>query len=208
MYIANVGDSTIVLGKTNGKPGEPEVIAEVITKDHKPEVEEEKRRIEALGGSVLPSKAGTMRVVWERKRPGKSCEVDKIPLLNMSRSLGDLWSVTKKGEYLISPKPDVYFRSLDLPDDKFIILASDGLWNVLKPQETVEIVYQLCKSGVTNKVKAQQVTHMLIKIALEQCKKQNKRADNISAILVLFAGNDIKKKDKKPFMMNMTLLLQ
>ena len=64
MYIANVGDSTIVLGKANpkyGEAGEPEVIAEVITRDHKPEDKKEKRRIEALGGAVSLSNKGVMR---------------------------------------------------------------------------------------------------------------------------------------------------
>lgn len=196
MYIANVGDSTIVLGKSNpkfGEAGEPEVVAEVITRDHKPEDKKEKRRIEALGGSVSLSNKGVMRVVWERKRPvqtktriGESCHVDRIPFLSVARSLGDLWSVTKDHEYLVSPVPDVYVHYFDLTKDKFIILASDGLWNMLKPQETVETVYQLCKSGVTNKVEASKAAHVLINNALERWNKRNLTADNISALIGFF----------------------
>ena len=196
MYIANVGDSTIVLGKANpkyGEAGEPEVIAEVITRDHKPEDKKEKRRIEALGGAVSLSNKGVMRVVWERKRPvqtksriGETCHVDKIPFLSVARSLGDLWSVTKHHGFLISPVPDVYIHYFDLTKDKFIILASDGLWNMLKPQETVETVYHLCKSGVTNKVEASKAIHVLINNALERWNKRNLTADNISALIGFF----------------------
>ena len=196
MYIANVGDSTIVLGKTNpkyGEPGEPEVIAEVITRDHKPEDKKEKRRIEALGGAVSLSNKGVMRVVWERKRPvqtktriSESCQIDRIPFLSVARSLGDLWSVTKDKEYLVSPVPDVYVHYFDLTKDKFIILASDGLWNMLKPQETVETVYQLSKSGVNNKVEASKAAHVLINNALERWNGRNLTADNISALIGFF----------------------
>ena len=190
LYIANVGDLSIVLGKNNpkfGEVGEPKVIAEVITRDHKPEDKKEKRRIEALGGSVSLSNKGVMRVVWERKWPTKSegCQTDKVPLLNIARSLGDLWSITKNNEYLISPMPDVYIHYLDLTKDKFIIVASDGLWNVMKPQETVETVYQLCKT-VTSKVEAGKVVHALISNALERWNKKNLIADNISVCIGFF----------------------
>ena len=131
--------------------------------------------------------------MWERKRPvqtksrnGETCHVDKIPFLSVARSLGDLWSVTKHHEYLVSPVPDVYVHYFDLTKDKFIILASDGLWNMLKPQETVETVYHLCKSGVTNKVEASNAAHVLINNALERWNKRNLTADNISALIGFF----------------------
>ena len=181
------------MGKTNRELGKPEVIAEVVTRDHKPEDKEEKERIERLGGSVSMSNKGVMRVVWVRKRPVQtktrtmeSCQVDRIPFLNMTRSLGDLWSVTQDKDYLVSPLPDVYLHYFDLTKDKFIIFASDGLWNVLKPQETVEKVYQLSKSGINNKVEASKVVHVLIKNALERWNKKNMTADNISALIGFF----------------------
>lgn len=43
--------------------------------------------------------------------------------------MGDLWSATENKEYLISPMPDVYVHYIDTKE-KFIILASDGVWNV------------------------------------------------------------------------------
>ena len=202
MYIANVGDSTVVLGKANpkyGEPGEPEIVAEVITRDHKPEDKKEKRRIEALGGNVSMSNKGVMRVVWERKRPattsktGEKYQVDKIPFLSVARSLGDLWSVTKNNEYLVSPIPDVYVHYFDLSKDKFVVLASDGLWNMLKPQEVVESVYGICKSGIADKVEASKAAHTLVNQALERWNKRNLTADNISALIGFF--REYKKED-------------
>lgn len=67
---------------------------------------------EALGGSI----SGSLRVVWERKKrsqsgTGEQYLIDKIPLLNMTRSLGDLWSITSNNKYLVSPVPDIQVHS-------------------------------------------------------------------------------------------------
>ena len=81
----------------------------------------ESQRIEVLGGS-LSSKS--KRVVWDRKKlQGGVCVLEKIPLLNIARSLGDLWSVTSNNQYLISPKPDVHVYTVD-SQDIFIVAAS------------------------------------------------------------------------------------
>ena len=54
MFVANVGDSMIVMGSRNipEKPGENEnnFVAKDLTIDHKPELQKEKRRIEKSGG--------------------------------------------------------------------------------------------------------------------------------------------------------------
>ena len=40
----------------------------------------------------------------------------------------------------VSPVPDVYVYDLHKTKEQFIILASDGLWNMIQPQEAVSIV--------------------------------------------------------------------
>ena len=52
IFIANVGDSTVVLAETNpraGEAGQHAVIPRVLTKDHKPDDPEETRLVERLG---------------------------------------------------------------------------------------------------------------------------------------------------------------
>ena len=59
-------------------------------------------------------------------------------------SSGDLWSYNATSEtFVVSPEPDIATFSIDLKQHKFIILASDGLWNMVKPQEAVSIVHEL-----------------------------------------------------------------
>ena len=60
LSVAHVGDSRGVLCRAGGT-------AEAITQDHKPELEAEKRRIEALGGFV--SYIGCWRTCLSRSRP-------------------------------------------------------------------------------------------------------------------------------------------
>ena len=45
--------------------------------------------------------------------------------------------------YVVSPDPDVSSYTVDLSKHRYIILASDGLWNMVKPQEAVNVVKQL-----------------------------------------------------------------
>ncbi|PRD26119.1 UNVERIFIED_CONTAM: Ppm1d [Trichonephila clavipes] len=90
LYVGHVGDSKIVLGFQ--LPGSNEWCACALTKDHKPETPEEKRRIHSSGGLVM-NKAGVERVVWNRPRPGhkgpvrRSTPFDQIPFLAVARSL-------------------------------------------------------------------------------------------------------------------------
>ena len=49
LYCANTGDSRAILGRFNGK-----WLAKPLSKDHKPELEDEKMRIEGAGGRVEP----------------------------------------------------------------------------------------------------------------------------------------------------------
>ena len=57
---------------------------------------------------------------------------------------GDLWSYNAVNDmFVVSPDPDIATFNIDLKEQKFVILASDGLWNMVKPQEAVDIVHQL-----------------------------------------------------------------
>jgi serine/threonine protein phosphatase PrpC len=43
--------------------------------------------------------------------------------------------------------PDIYKIRLNKETDKFIILATDGLWDFMEPQEAVDIVASVLKAG-------------------------------------------------------------
>ncbi|XP_057676384.1 protein phosphatase, Mg2+/Mn2+ dependent, 1Db isoform X2 [Corythoichthys intestinalis] len=146
MYVAHVGDSAVVVGV---KENESSITLQAleVTQDHKPELPKEKERIERLGGSVM-KKSGVNRVVWKRPRlthngpVRRSTVIDQIPFLAVARSLGDLWSYDfYSGEFVVSPEPDTTVMTLDPKRHRYIILGSDGLWNMMPPKDAVNMCY-------------------------------------------------------------------
>lgn len=53
---------------------------------------------------------------------------------------GDLWSYDfYSGEFVVSPEPDTSVVTLDPTKHRYIILGSDGLWNMVPPQEAISM---------------------------------------------------------------------
>lgn len=124
----NIGDSRIILGKEQNK----QFVSEELTIDHKPDLPKEKERILSTGGRVFAVAYddgidGPVRV-W-------LADVD-IPGLAMSRSLGDTVAHTAG----VSSEPEFSERTLNPEEDRFIIVATDGLWEFVSSKETTDIV--------------------------------------------------------------------
>ncbi|KAJ9594518.1 hypothetical protein L9F63_014055 [Diploptera punctata] len=144
IYIGHVGDSSIVLGYQ--EEGETTWKGRPLTRDHKPESEDETARIMQSGGKVV-SKSGVPRVVWNRPRLGhkgpvrRSTHIDEIPFLAVARSLGDLWSYNSElDQFVVSPEPDVGVINVEVGRHRCLIFGTDGLWNMLSPNAAVAIV--------------------------------------------------------------------
>jgi serine/threonine protein phosphatase PrpC len=141
LYCANIGDSRCVIGTQVGDSME----AKNLSRDHKPDLPEERERILSKGGRVhalqsAPGEdAGPMRV-WLK-------DVD-VPGLAMSRSIGDQVSHTVGVTY--EPVSLLFARLLIIlkeimkheigKDDMFVIWATDGIWEFISSQEAVDIV--------------------------------------------------------------------
>ena len=141
MFVAGVGDSAVILGKLDPIKGP---IAKVVTVYHKPDNEEEEARIVKMGGTVELIN-GVKRVVYEPEFPSQATDDESrphyaIPKLNLSRGLGDLWSfMASKRDYLISPVPDVFIYHLDPTVHKYIVIATDGVLDVLSPPKVCPV---------------------------------------------------------------------
>lgn len=97
-----------------------------LTTDHKPESPEEAKRIQAMGGRVAQAQdirgrfSGPSRV-WLKNA--------NSPGLAMSRSLGDCIAHSVG----CSCEPELTYTVLT-PEDKIILLASDGIWEFMTNQ--------------------------------------------------------------------------
>lgn len=110
-YFANCGDSRAVLSRNKR--------AFFVTEDHKPINPAEKERIQKAGGSVMVQRVNGS--------------------LAVSRALGDFEykQVEGKGpcEQLVSPEPQVDVLERDNELDEFLVLACDGVWDVMSNKE-------------------------------------------------------------------------
>ncbi|KAK7083186.1 Protein phosphatase 1L [Halocaridina rubra] len=114
LIIGNVGDSRAVMGDTKGS-------TIPLSFDHKPNQLKERRRIKEAGGFI------TFTGVWR-----------VAGILATSRALGDF--PLKEPRKLITAEPDVLTFSLRDHKAHFVILATDGLWDVLTNEEAVAYV--------------------------------------------------------------------
>ncbi|KZV19000.1 putative protein phosphatase 2C 6-like [Dorcoceras hygrometricum] len=157
-------------------------VAVPLSTDHKPQREDECERIEAMGGKVIN---------WNGYRVSG--------VLAVSRSIGDRYL----SPYIISD-PDVTFHPR-AKDDECLILASDGLWDVMTNEEACDLARRRILlwhkrnggGGVLSVDRGEDIDPAAQDAAnyLTQVAFQRGSTDNISVIVVdLKAQRKIKKK--------------
>lgn len=112
---ANAGDTRVVINTAEGCLS--------LTKDHKPEFPEERRRIESLGGEVISY--GVARVQG---------------VLSMSRALGDAYL-----KPYVTTEPRIIEGFLGM-ENHFAILACDGVWDVLTQEDVMEMTLSIANA--------------------------------------------------------------
>ncbi|XP_047316112.1 probable protein phosphatase 2C 33 [Impatiens glandulifera] len=125
LVIGNIGDSRAVLG-TRDKDGSLNAIQ--LTVDLKPNLPKEAERIRKCRGRVfaLQDEPDVSRV-WLPN--------NNSPGLAMARAFGDFCLK----DYGLISIPEITYRHLN-DKDEFVILATDGVWDVLSNEEVVNIV--------------------------------------------------------------------
>ena len=114
--VANAGDTRVMIGTENS--------FFFLTKDHKPDLPEEKARIESLGGRVIS--LGVPRVEG---------------VLAMSRALGDAGL-----KPYVSGEPRIVEGYLGNEND-YAVLACDGVWDTLAPNDVMGLVRAVIDPG-------------------------------------------------------------
>ncbi|KAL7193340.1 hypothetical protein ACSBR2_025029 [Camellia fascicularis] len=180
LYVANLGDSRAVLGRTasDGPTSKStNVVAERLSTDHNVGDEEVRKEVVALHPDDSHIVVYT-RGVWRIKG-----------IIQVSRSIGDVY--LKKPEFnrdprflqfgspvplkraVVSAEPSILIRKLR-PQDLFLIFASDGLWEQLSDEVAVEIVKKNSRVGIAKR---------LIRAALQEAaKKREMSYDDIKRI--------------------------
>ncbi|XXG89974.1 hypothetical protein AAC387_Pa12g1848 [Persea americana] len=140
-------------------------VAVPLSYDHKPDRPDEMERVEAAGGNVIN---------WD------GCRV--LGVLATSRSIGDHYLKP----YVISKPEVVVMERTHL--DEFLILASDGLWDVVSNEMACNVVRR-CLAGRSlkrlSKGSAAEAAAMLAELAMGRGSK-----DNISVVVIDLSGHN------------------
>ena len=123
-----------------------------LTKDHKPMWPEERHRIEKIGG-----------------KPYFDGDDWRIKDLSVSRAFGDF-----DAEPFVINTPDIFRYKLD-KNDKFLIFACDGLWDVLSNQDVINFVLNECydKDLITRINKNNNIARRIAEYALKKGSTDN-----------------------------------
>ncbi|ORX91523.1 protein serine/threonine phosphatase 2C [Basidiobolus meristosporus CBS 931.73] len=166
LVVANLGDSRAVLARDT----EQGLKAVPLTEDHTCENPAELERVKSCGARVEQLQIGNEFCGPLRIFKGSL----PYPGLAMTRAFGDS-SARKLG---VLCQPDIKIYDVQ-PEDKFLILATDGVWQGVTNQEAVELVNQYGPS------QAQEATTHLTNFSLEAQRKAD-FDDNTTNICVFF----------------------
>jgi integrin-linked kinase-associated serine/threonine phosphatase 2C len=187
LYVANVGDSRAVLGRIAAQHR----FAVELTQDHKPHVRKERERILKNGGSIrkIMSKddpVGPYRIWADEDGPG----------LGLTRCLGNFAS--KKIGMISSPS----IQKILLKEvDQFVVIATDGLWEVMSSTDVVAFILRLgedrSQAAKQLVIEARHIWYELNRIKKTEAKISDSPEvrfgiDDISAIIIFFSYEGVQ----------------
>jgi serine/threonine protein phosphatase PrpC len=162
--VVNVGDSRCVLCRRELVNG---LFDFALSVDHKPELDVERTRIEALGGQVVRRRGGDVWRVYDGVGRGG---------LAMSRAFGDSFY-----EDAVPSIPDVVIQPFSPFTDLGIVLATDGVWDVLDERAVCDVVRAAYRPAERDKdALATRTARKLVDEALAKGS-----TDNCTAVVVL-----------------------
>lgn len=209
---ANAGDSRAVIAssKRNSQGGQVSFIATALSYDHKPDRQDERKRILACNGRVgcrqmavpnsnrvsVPNASGGSSIPSMISVPVGPCRVwysykgDTLGLA-MSRSIGDC--VVHQSGVSAEPELVVYKLNNGVSDghghvltDEFVVLATDGIWDVLDNNTVVQLIVQnfINPSNGRGNWSASDAAAFICKTARAKWEKLSPMIDDITAIVV------------------------
>lgn len=145
--------------------------AEPLTNDHKPDDKDEAAVILANNGRIDSYRDGNGNPLGPLRVWLKN---EDIPGLAMTRSFGDQVAA-RVG---VNAVPEM--GELELTkDDKFIVLASDGIWEFLKNIDVARIIHPFYL-----KKNAEGAAESLVREAFKRWKKEEDVIDDITCIVI------------------------
>ncbi|KAL7432084.1 hypothetical protein ACHAXM_002931 [Skeletonema potamos] len=211
ILVANVGDSRCILVRkrtttSNNQDGgkESTVMSQIevipMSEDHKPDLPDERARIESAGLEVHTDQIPPN----EDDENGQYVMISKVKksnreMLGVSRAFGDY--DYKSNENLSSSRqavvctPDIVVRDRVDSDDMFLILACDGVWDVMSNDEVGLFVTRGVDAAIAALAKEDQPAEadVLASVGdglLAECLEKGS-ADNMSVLIVALPASGL-----------------
>ena len=170
LIVPNIGDSRAVLARFDKGTGKYKAIE--LSRDHKPTEKDEAKRIYDNDGRIQPFTedgefVGPQRV-WIKE--------EEVPGLAMTRSFGDRVAATVG----VMSRPEIKEFDFD-ENDKYMIIASDGIWEFISSQECIDIIQKYYES---NDLKG--CCEYLYQESSKRWLKEEEVIDDTTLILVFF----------------------
>ena len=210
ILVANIGDSRCILVKkrtaTNNQDGgeESNEMSQIevipMSEDHKPDLPDERARIESAGleihvDQIPPSEDdenGRYEMISKVKKSDRE-------MLGVARAFGDY--DYKSNEELSSSRqavvctPDIVVRDRVDSDDMFLVLACDGVWDVMSNDEVGSFVARGVNAATSTLAKEDQPAEadVLASVGdglLEECLEKGS-ADNMSVLIVALPASGL-----------------
>jgi hypothetical protein len=112
--------------------------------------------------------------------------------LAVARALGDLWSYNAKDDvFVVSPDPDLHVFDISILKDRCLILATDGLLNVLSPSMAVQSVFDTERNNERHMIDPNgghtwiNPSKKLVDLSIQRWNMCSLRADNVSVVTVM-----------------------
>ena len=150
LYVANVGDSRIIMGVFNNKGNTWK--SKQLSINHEPSSSNENKRIIQNNGRIDKLKNEFGEEIGELRVFEKDIESLK-PGLSMTRSIGD--DMAKKIGVIYEPELFIYELG---NEHRIIVVGSDGLWKYMTNDEVIKIAGKIYDEGG----KAEEAANILI----------------------------------------------
>lgn len=185
---ANAGDSRAVYSKSSGR-------AVPLSYDHKPDDEEEERRIRDAGGYVSAGRVeGDLAVsrglgdfrfkdpdavlagldAGDREGAKDSDVAHSNP--GARSGMARNHAMVRPEDQMVSPVPDVIVQTRNSSEDEFVVVACDGIWDVQTNLECVRTVAEIFAEGEDD-------VGLLCEEVLDVCLRRGSK-DNMTALVV------------------------
>ena len=144
MYVAYLGDSRAVLGMRYGD----QIVAFPITTDHKLNDPLERSRVERVGGIITKREGGANQDQDQEEDQDRIFVPDKSENgILVTRAFGDLWFQGRG----LCVEPSFFTRKIEKAD-KFVVICTDGVWDVLGNYEVGEMAGSVSSSDACNAI--------------------------------------------------------